>query len=67
LISGFLSLLGAAMGLVILITLLTAFPAWEWLRLELVDSSVINWLMTHLTFVQGLLPAPLRFIPALTI
>ena len=58
--AGVLNLLVAAMGLVILATLVTAFPVWEWLRLAMADSIVFRWLTTHLTFVQSLLPAALR-------
>ena len=61
LIAGLLNLLAAAMGLVILTTMVTVFPVWEWLRLSLADSSIISWLMAHLTFVQSLLPGVLRF------
>jgi uncharacterized membrane protein required for colicin V production len=60
LVAGLLNLLGAGMGLVILTTLVTAFPIWEWLRLALADSSVTSWLLTHLTFAQSLLPEALR-------
>ena len=60
LVAGVLNLLAAAMGLVILATLVTVFPVWEWLRLAMADSSVFHWLTTHLTFVQSLLPAALR-------
>lgn len=60
-IGGLLNLLGAAIGLVVLTTLVNAFPVWEWLRLELTDSNLINWLMINLNFVQSLLPEMLRF------
>jgi uncharacterized membrane protein required for colicin V production len=61
-IAGFLNLLGAGMGLVLLTTLVTVFPVWEWLRLELVNSSLIDWLNINLSFVQTLLPETLRVI-----
>jgi uncharacterized membrane protein required for colicin V production len=55
-----LNLLGAVMGLVVLTCLINAFPIWEWLKLGLNDSSLIQWLMAHFAFVQNLLPEVLR-------
>lgn len=66
-IGGLLNLLGAAIGLVVLTTLVNAFPVWEWLRLELTDSNLINWLMINLSFIQSLLPEVLHFPPVPTI
>ena len=60
LIGGLLNLIGTAVGLVVLTTLLSAFPVWEWLRLGLADSNLIDWLMINLSFVQTLLPEMLR-------
>ena len=60
-VGGLLNLLGAVIGLVVLTTIVSAFPVWEWLRFHLSDSSLINWLMENFTFVQSLLPEVLRF------
>lgn len=55
LIGGVLHLLNAAIGFVVLGLVLMAFPFWGWLRDVVVGSSVVNWLVTNLTFVQFLI------------
>ena len=60
LIGGFLNLLGAGIGLVMFKYLFSAFPVWDWLREAIVNSSVINWLVSTLGFVLELLPEVIR-------
>lgn len=55
LIGGVLHLLNAAIGFVVLALVLMAFPFWGWLRDVVVGSSVVNWLVTNLSFVQFLI------------
>ena len=60
LVGGFLNLLGAAIVLVMLALIISAYPVWGWLQQALVDSTLIHWLVANLNFVQGLLPDILR-------
>jgi len=60
LIGGVLNLLGTAIGLVLFTFLISTYPVWDWLQQAMVNSAVINWLVTYLDFVQGLLPEIMR-------
>jgi uncharacterized membrane protein required for colicin V production len=60
LIGGFLNLLGAAISLVILTLVISAYPAWTWLEPAMNDSGVIIWVVNHLTAIQSMLPEVLR-------
>ena len=60
LIGGILSLANAAIGLVVFALVLTAYPVWNWLVQAVTGSGVIIWLVTHLGFVQTMLPELFR-------
>ena len=60
LVGGLLNLLGAATGLVMFAYLISAYPVWDWLRQAMVNSPVIDWLLSHLVFVRELLPDVMR-------
>jgi len=55
-IGGLLSTLAAAIGLVALTMVFLAYPIWDWLEQAVINSGVLAWLVTHLGFVQSLLP-----------
>jgi len=67
LIGGFLNLIGAAIGLVMFTYLISAYPVWDWLQQAMVNSAVIEWLVSNLEFVQELLPEAIRGTPGPTI
>jgi uncharacterized membrane protein required for colicin V production len=60
LIGGLLNLLDAAVGLVMFTLLISTYPVWDWLQQEMVESSLIIWLLDNLEFVRALLPQIMR-------
>ncbi len=60
LIGGILNLLGAGIGLAMLTYLISAYPVWDWLEQAVVNSSIMDWLVSTLGFVQELLPEAIR-------
>ena len=58
-----INLFSAAIGLTVLSLVLIAFPVWGWLAEAIRNSSVLVWLISHLVFVQYLLPAIIPAIP----
>jgi uncharacterized membrane protein required for colicin V production len=60
LIGGFLNLINSAIGLVVFALVLAVYPIWGWLAQAVTGSGVIIWLVTHLGFVQSLLPEIFR-------
>ena len=60
LVGGFLNLLGAAFGILVLALVLSAYPVWDWLQQAFANSLIIQWLVNNLSFVQSLLPEMLR-------
>jgi uncharacterized membrane protein required for colicin V production len=60
LVGGVLNLLGAAVGLVVLASLISTYPVWDWLQQAMTDASIIQWMVTNLSFILVLLPDLLR-------
>jgi len=56
LVGGILNILNAAIGMVVFTLLLQAYPIIGWLGQAVTDSSVLTWLVVHLSFVQAMLP-----------
>ena len=56
LIGGALNIFNAAIGLAVFTLLLQAYPIIGWLERVVIDSSVLTWLVEHLSFVQTMLP-----------
>jgi len=56
LIGGALNIFNSAIGLAVFTLVILAYPFWGWLERAVADSSVLNWLTVHLSFVQALLP-----------
>jgi uncharacterized membrane protein required for colicin V production len=54
------NLASSAIGLTVFALVLATFPIWDWLVQAVTGSGVIIWLVTHLAFIQGLLPAVFR-------
>lgn len=61
LLGGFLNLLGAAIGLVVLTLLISAYPAWNWLDQAMNQSGVILWLVDRFALIQSMLPEIFRY------
>ena len=53
---GILNLLGAAIGLVVLASLISTYPVWDWLQQAMTDASIIQWMVSNLGFIRVLLP-----------
>ena len=53
---GTLNIFNAAIGLVVFTLLLQAYPIIGWLERVVTGSSVLTWLVVHLSFVQAMLP-----------
>jgi len=60
LIGGAFNIFNSAIGLTVFTLVISAYPIWGWLELAVADSSVLNWLTVHLSFVKILLPAVFR-------
>ena len=56
LIGGMLSALNSAMGMVTLVLVVEAYPFSGWFEQVVLGSSVLNWLVTNLSFVREMLP-----------
>ncbi|MFC2002951.1 CvpA family protein [Chloroflexota bacterium] len=56
LIGGALNIFNPAIGMVVFTLLIRAYPIFGWLEQAVTDSSVLTWLVTHLSFVQAMLP-----------
>ena len=56
LIGGALNILNAAIGMVVFTLLVGAYPIFEWLEQVVLDSSVLNWLVVNLSFIEKMLP-----------
>ena len=56
LIGGALNIFGAAIGMVVFTLLVQAYPIFGWLEQAVTGSSVLTWLVVHLSFVQAMLP-----------
>lgn len=50
------SLFNAAIGMVVFALVLRAYPIIDWLASAVAGSGVVNWLVSVLGFVQGVLP-----------
>jgi uncharacterized membrane protein required for colicin V production len=59
-IGGLLNLLGSSIGFVMLTLLISAYSVWDWLQQAMVNSVVISWLVSHLAFIQTLMPEIMR-------
>jgi uncharacterized membrane protein required for colicin V production len=57
---GILNLLGAAIGLVVLASLVATYPVWDWLQQAMTDASIIQWMVSNLGFIRELLPELLQ-------
>ncbi len=66
LIGGILSLFGAAVSWVVFTLVVNAFPIFGLLEDSLAGSSVLDWLVVHLSFIQALLPESIRGAATIT-
>jgi len=56
LVGSALNIFNAAIGMVIFTLLIRAYPIFSWLEEAVAGSSVLNWLVASLGFVQSMLP-----------
>ena len=56
LIGGMLTALNSAMGMVTLVLVVEAYPFSGWFEQVVLGSSVLNWLVTNLSFIRAMLP-----------
>jgi len=56
LIGGALNVINAAIGMVLFTLLVQAYAIIGWLERAVAGSSVLTWLVVHLSFVQAMLP-----------
>jgi len=60
LIGAVFNIFNAAMGMVVFALVLGAYPIFDWLERAVTGSGVIIWLVSHLSFVQAVLPEVFR-------
>jgi len=60
LLGGALNIVSASIGMVVFTLAVGAFPVFGWLERALTNSSVLAWLVEHLSFVQAMLPEAFR-------
>ena len=53
---GVLNIFNSAIGMVVFALLVLAYPIMGWLERAVTESSILTWLITHLSFVQAMLP-----------
>lgn len=56
LLGGTLNIINVSIGMVVLTLAVGAYPVFGWLERVVGDSSVLTWLVEHLSFVQAMLP-----------
>ena len=56
LIGSALNILNAAIGIVVFILLVEAYPIFGWLERVVLGSGVLNWLVVNLNFISAMLP-----------
>ena len=59
-IGAIFSLFNAAVGMVVFTLVLYVYPIFDWLEGAVSGSVILNWLVAHLSFVQGVLPEVFR-------
>ena len=60
LLGGALSIVSAGIGVVVFALAVGAHPIFGWLERAVTNSSVLTWLVEHLSFVQAMLPEAFR-------
>jgi uncharacterized membrane protein required for colicin V production len=65
LVGGVLNVVNSAMGLVVFVFLLQAYPIVLWLNGILAESTLLTWLISHLDFIRVLLPETFRVVTVL--
>ncbi len=60
LIGAIFNIFTAAIGMVVFTLVLHAYPIFGWLEEAVSDSSVLTWLVVHLSFIQAVLPEVFR-------
>jgi len=60
LLGGALSIVSASIGVVVFALAVGAYPIFGWLERAVTNSSVLTWLVEHLSFVQAMLPEAFR-------
>ncbi len=56
LVGGAFNVFNSAIGMVVFALLILAYPLIGWLERAVTDSSILAWLVVHLSFVQAMLP-----------
>lgn len=56
LIGGVLSVLSSTIGMVVFVLVVEAYPISGWLEQVVLGSSVLDWLVTNLSFIKAMLP-----------
>jgi uncharacterized membrane protein required for colicin V production len=54
------SIFNAAIGMVVFALVLDAYPIFDWLERAVSGSGVLNWLVSHMSFIQAVLPEVFR-------
>ena len=60
LLGGALNIVSASIGVVVFALAVGAYPIFGWLERAVTNSSVLTWLVEHLSFVQAMLPEAFR-------
>jgi len=63
LFGGAFGVFSAAIGIMVFALVVLQYPIWGWLERALTSSGVVNSLVTHLGFMQALLPEVFRLAP----
>ena len=56
LLGGALNIVSAGIGMAVFALAVRAYPIFGWLERAVANSSVLAWLVEHLSFVQAMLP-----------
>ena len=60
LIGAAFNIFNAAIGMVVFTLVIDAYPIFDWLERAVTGSGVLTWLVSHLSFVQAVLPEVFR-------
>lgn len=67
LLGGALNIVSAGMGMVVFALAVGAYPIFGWLERAVTNSSVLTWLVEHLSFVQSMLPEAFQNVATLMV
>jgi uncharacterized membrane protein required for colicin V production len=61
-LGGIFGVMGAAIGLIVLVRLFDIYPVFDWLTMVFRSSQILNWLVMHVGPLLMMLPGSMRYV-----